>query len=390
MVSTWKDYLGLSKVSGKTWRIGTYKHKWVQANHDEEGEIIVPDEFEGHKILGIADGEYLETDELLTSDYVDFSASQIQKAKTFCSASGWSDLADFERAFLRAVSELKPNIPLTKYVEFKGRPVLRTGYNTNPSYSGAAELGIFQAPTVTEIWAWDSEVGAECVVSISGNPDLKSLVNAVAKDERFVGPIDFESLQIKGMSQSDGVMLALAWDGDESSKAAAKLLTLFPAEYISKVLGKGGLSAVDMLQIGAQVLEIANELDVAIDDINRIFIPVSFDEEAVLKSMTDAVRRIAANQRRRETLYTTQIKPFSAAIEKMVVAFLKGKPKRYYPGSGYVVPPAGGTSLRKFLTDYAKKNKTLPTGKVTIIYDKGEFGSPRGSFDVDLDVLAKG
>ncbi len=74
----------------------------------------------------------------------------------------------------------------------------------------------------------------------------------------------------------------------------------------------------------------------------------------------------------------------------MVTAFLKGKPKGYYPGAGYVVPPSGGISLRNFLTHFAKKNKKMPTGKVSVPYEKGEFRSPRGSFEVDIDKLAKG
>jgi hypothetical protein len=33
--------------------------------YDENGNFKVPDEYDGHRIRGLADGEYLETDELV-------------------------------------------------------------------------------------------------------------------------------------------------------------------------------------------------------------------------------------------------------------------------------------------------------------------------------------
>jgi len=399
MWSSWANYLGLSKISEKIWRIGTYGYNWLGSIYDlvpedqlydEDGELVIPDEWDGHKVLGLAECEYLETDELVSSDYVDFTQSQIKIARAFCSERGWSDLADFDRVFIRVVSEVKPNQPLSRYSEFKGRPVLRTGYGANPSCLGEAELGVFQSDSLTEIWAWDSESGAECVVTINSSIDLKSLVYAVAKCDYFAGSVDLDSLLIKGIGQTDGLVLALAWDGAEASKTVAKLLSLWPKEVVSKVLGKRGLGAINLAHIGDQVLELANGLDVDVDEIKRVSIPEAFDEVSVLKSMTDAARRVEANKRRQEARFRKEIAPFSAQIEIMVTAFLKGKPKGYYPGAGYVVPPAGGISLRNFLTHFAKKNKKMPTGKVSVPYEKGVFGSPRGSFELDLDSLAKG
>ena len=55
------------------------------------------------------------------------------------------------------------------------------------------------------------------------------------------------------------------------------------------------------------------------------------------------------------------------------------------------IPPSGGASLRKFMTDYVKTNKALPTGKVSVPYAQGESSSsPQGSFLVDFDELIKG
>jgi hypothetical protein len=400
MVSCWTNHLGFSKISEDLWRIGTYGYNWLGSIYDlvpedqlydEAGDLIVPEQWDGHKIIGLADGEYLEADELVSSDYVDFSPAEIETARDFCDERGWIDVEEFDRAFLRVISEVKPNQRLSKYAEFKGRPVLRTGYSTNPSSSGSAELGIYFSATVSEIWAWDSESGSECVASLKANPDLKSLVSATASVEQFVGPVDWENLSIKGIDKSYGLLLALAWDGEESSKAVAKLLALWPHEIVVKLLGKNGIGAVGMSQIGWDALELAGEIDVDIDEIKRMPIPVNFDEDSVLKLITDAIRRAATNSRRRDSRQRKKLAPFSAHIDTMLAAFLKHRLKGYYPGAGYVVPPSGGASLRKFLTDYVKTNKALPTGKVSVPYAQVEFSStPQESFVVDFDELIKG
>jgi hypothetical protein len=115
MVSCWTNHLGFSQISEDLWRIGTYGYNWLGSIYDlvpddqlydEAGELIVPEQWDGHKIIGLADGEYLETDELVSSDYVDFSAANIDTARAFCVERGWSDVAEFDRAFLRVISEV--------------------------------------------------------------------------------------------------------------------------------------------------------------------------------------------------------------------------------------------------------------------------------------------
>lgn len=117
MVSCWTNHLGFSKISEDLWRIGTYGYNWLGSIYDlvpedqlydEAGDLIVPEQWEGHKIIGLADGEYLETDELVSSDYVDFSPAEIETARDFCDERGWSDVEEFDRAFMRIISEVKP------------------------------------------------------------------------------------------------------------------------------------------------------------------------------------------------------------------------------------------------------------------------------------------
>jgi hypothetical protein len=117
MASCWTSHLGLSKVTEKLWRIGTYGYNWLGSIYDlipegqlydDAGEIIIPDEWEGQKIRGLADGEFLETDELVTADYVEFSADCAHVARDFCNDRGWCDIPDFELAWALILNSIKP------------------------------------------------------------------------------------------------------------------------------------------------------------------------------------------------------------------------------------------------------------------------------------------
>jgi hypothetical protein len=66
MVSSWTEHLGFSKVAEKTWRIGTYGYNWLgsiydlipeEQFYDDAGDLLIPDEWEGCKIRGLADCE---------------------------------------------------------------------------------------------------------------------------------------------------------------------------------------------------------------------------------------------------------------------------------------------------------------------------------------------
>ena len=50
-----------------------------------------------------------------------------------------------------------------------------------------------------------------------------------------------------------------------------------------------------MSQICWDALELAGEIDVDLDDIKRMPIPVNFDEDSVLKLITDAIQLAATN-----------------------------------------------------------------------------------------------
>ena len=57
-------------------------------------------EWEGQRIIGLGDGEYLETDELVSQDdEVHFDASTHEHALNYCRESAWDECADFQNAW---------------------------------------------------------------------------------------------------------------------------------------------------------------------------------------------------------------------------------------------------------------------------------------------------
>ena len=106
MSSSWIEHLCISRTGNK-WTLGEYGYNWVASideipedeRYNEEGDINVPDEWDGHKVLGIADGEYIETDELVSNgNEIDFESSAIKDAITFASEFNWVAHPQFDEA----------------------------------------------------------------------------------------------------------------------------------------------------------------------------------------------------------------------------------------------------------------------------------------------------
>ena len=109
MASTWSEMLGIEQLENGKWRIGIYCHNWLGSIsdlipedqlYDEDGELRVPTEWNGKKILGLADGEYLETEEIVSRDNgVEFDVSSLQLALAYCRERKWDKVTAFERAW---------------------------------------------------------------------------------------------------------------------------------------------------------------------------------------------------------------------------------------------------------------------------------------------------
>jgi hypothetical protein len=106
MASTWTEHLCVSCIEGK-WLIGEYGYNWAatiddipeEERYTEDGELKIPDEWDGHKVLGIADGEYIETDELVErGNDIEFTENELKKAIDFAVNYGWNDYPNFDKA----------------------------------------------------------------------------------------------------------------------------------------------------------------------------------------------------------------------------------------------------------------------------------------------------
>lgn len=106
MASTWTEHLCVSCLDGK-WLIGEYGYNWAASIDDipeeerytEDGELKIPDEWDGHKVLGIADGEYIETEELVErGNDIEFTENELKKAIDFAVNYGWNDYPNFDKA----------------------------------------------------------------------------------------------------------------------------------------------------------------------------------------------------------------------------------------------------------------------------------------------------
>ena len=115
MVSTWQEYLGFERLAENRWRVGTFVYNWLSLDaipeadrYNEDGELVIPDEIDGRKIHGLVDGEYLETDELITRDEVEFGVKGLRLARQFCLGQGWDEVAEFEYAWFLIESTVRP------------------------------------------------------------------------------------------------------------------------------------------------------------------------------------------------------------------------------------------------------------------------------------------
>ena len=115
MSSSWEEHLCISR-DGMLWTLGEYGYNWAASideipedeRYTEDGDINVPDEWKGHKVLGIADGEYIETDELVENgNSVQFDFASLSKAINFAKEFEWDQLPDYRSAMQRIESMVK-------------------------------------------------------------------------------------------------------------------------------------------------------------------------------------------------------------------------------------------------------------------------------------------
>ena len=111
MVSSWNEMLCLERLHEGKWTLGVYGYNWLGSIrdlipedecYDEDGNFKVPDEYEGHRILGLADGEYLETDELVkdpNAENITFDKASLASAREYAAQNQWDRAPGFEAAW---------------------------------------------------------------------------------------------------------------------------------------------------------------------------------------------------------------------------------------------------------------------------------------------------
>lgn len=399
IASSWDEHLGLVQNSEKLWRIGTFGYQWLGSIYElvpesqrytENGELLVPESWDGEKVIGLADGEYLQTDELVTSDDLEFTATTLKTAREFCKSRDWTDHPMFELAWLHIETSVKPSQALSKRQAFKSMPLLRAGSSASLSGDCTSELAIYRGQTETEFWVWNSESESECICKTGGALPFGQIVRTVADDESFSVEIDWYDLDISGLSESEGIVLASAWAFDEGSKAAARLIAKIPDPTLLPFLGRVTLGGIELSEMGQRLLDYANEHDISLDDIESVRPRQLPDLETLEKSLLGALSRAVRRQARADAARQDCLAPFEAQIDRLIEVYRRDKPNRYFPGAGYVVPPLGVHSLRQFLTSYVLQHQSLPTGTVQVPYDDRELGKPsNAAFGVDFDTLRR-
>ena len=107
MVSTWTDHLCVSVDSGR-FTIGIYMYEILGSIYelvpedelyDEQGNMVFPAEINGQEVIGLADGEFVQIENLLESGpSLQFSSDQVEDAKAFADDHGWSSYSGFDVA----------------------------------------------------------------------------------------------------------------------------------------------------------------------------------------------------------------------------------------------------------------------------------------------------
>ena len=396
MVSTWEEHLGFQQISERRWRIGTFVYNWLSLDaipeddrYSENGELLIPDEIDGRKIRGLVDGEYLETDELIARDEVEFGVKDLKLARQFCLSQGWDEITNFEYAWFLIESAVKPKKALSKFKAFKQMTIVRAGSAASMSGYSESELAVYNGQNATQIWVWGTELAAECLIVIAGQPTFGEILQRISQTEASSIEIDWSTVEGQHLSVSASILLACAWSLDEGGKIASRLMGKIPDSVLLPFLEKTSLDGKELCQWGELLSESIERAGLSIDDIQNIRPRRLAGKNDLLRVLRTAIKQARKKAEVKKSQHEV-LAPFLREIDQLVEAYKVGKSKRYYPGAGYVIPPLGTHSLRVFLTDYVMKNKSLPKGINEVPYDKQEMGNPSAkAFTVDLDILQK-
>lgn len=253
-----------------------------------------------------------------------------------------------------------------------------------PGASSMGEVAIRTLPNRTELWAWDSTMGAE-LISKGPPGDWREGIYLLAATDLALdsGPEDVEDMS--GAVGYVAELYRLAWCEEPAKRVASALATCTDKQL--KALHHQG-----SLYRNRLVTRIDNLLD-HLEETSRHGKPfgVSWAEacggrEPVLKALSHAIPDWRREAQRAEQIArkarTRELEPYNAGLEQIMDDWNRlHRPCSANTAMGYGLARA---SLRDFLVDYSLANRGLPTGKHLIPTKEGLSGS----FTVDFDTLA--
>jgi hypothetical protein len=301
MVSVWDEYLGLVRVAGVYWRLSLCRYDTVGSIYDlvpedqlfdDDGELIVPEFWDGKKIISLEDGEYLLVDELVEGDeYVEFSASSIDLAREFCEAGDWTEQAGFGPAWARIECAVNPLASLSSRSCWPELEVLR---NVPAHGSGLppTELGIVRGEQI-QLWDWRPDAPIACIHTVDGPHGFGAIVQWVAGSADVRTRIDWDSLEFRGLASAQGLLLAAAWSSDEASRTAARLTAKIPDRILEPFLSQTVLNGSDICAMGERLRSHARKHSVNVEDLRTLRLRAAGDLPQLERRLKNAFSRFS-------------------------------------------------------------------------------------------------
>lgn len=395
MASTWREYLGIEQLSENCWRLGTYRHDWLSLDcipesqrYDEFGEVVVPVEVNGRKIIGLADGDFLETDELVVDSYIDVVSGDAEAAQAYCNAQDWERASDFCTAWLRIYSCICSANPLSLASVLVGSPILRGALDPGNSRKGTHEVIVVFDRSTTEVWTWSLESGGKCLSSSGRRQSFREVIEILLERLQESDRVDLESAEVSSLAAPESTLLALACSSDSTARVAAGILVKAPESVLSPLIQDGPDLLSKLVSIGQRVASTLEERHLSLADLGAVRLRDVPTLDVLADRLVAAVRRRDQSRSKSDDLRARNLEPHREEIERLVHAFAKDRPvRRLWRGAGPTAPPLGVVSLRAYLTRYALKHGHLPSGTVTVPYVSEDKSSSKGFFTVDIEGL---
>ena len=119
MASTWEVMLKLTDLGGGNWNISECGQEIIGnfyelipegLQFDDNGEMRIPGEISGKKVIGIEDGEWLLGEDIVDGEGVTFKRETLAKAKAFLEEYEWTLSEYYEELWSEVVRRVSKEI----------------------------------------------------------------------------------------------------------------------------------------------------------------------------------------------------------------------------------------------------------------------------------------